>query len=199
MPSRTRITFTDRLLGDTVLKLVPKNISPNQITVARMILTPFVGAVLFLEYYYVGFALFALTALTDALDGARARLDSRITRFGEFWDPVADKFLVGMVVCIMLPRLAGLPILLIVILGEIAPLLALYAASKKKGLENLDVSANIWGKLKMIAQCIALLAILADSAFGVPIFVPAGFYLFTISVLLSLISTHLHYRNWIKA
>lgn len=66
---------------------------PNTLTVARIVLIPvFVTAVIYGKYDYA-LCLFVIAAVTDMLDGLIARLKSQKTPFGNFLDPLADKFL----------------------------------------------------------------------------------------------------------
>lgn len=66
---------------------------PNILTLLRILLIPcFIG---FLLYDRQGWALsvFLLAGLTDALDGAIARLFNQKTLIGTYLDPIADKLL----------------------------------------------------------------------------------------------------------
>lgn len=66
---------------------------PNTLTITRIILIPlFVTSVIYRRYDYALF-LFVIAALTDMFDGLIARLKSQKTAFGNFLDPLADKFL----------------------------------------------------------------------------------------------------------
>ena len=69
---------------------------PNQLTILRIILTPF-----FLFFFLspdplfkqISVAIFVVAALTDWYDGWLARKFNYITTWGKFWDPLADKIL----------------------------------------------------------------------------------------------------------
>jgi CDP-diacylglycerol--glycerol-3-phosphate 3-phosphatidyltransferase len=70
---------------------------PNCLTMARIIITPFFLAMLFAEAWYwktLALAVFGLASLTDFYDGRLARSGNRVTAFGRFMDPLADKVLV---------------------------------------------------------------------------------------------------------
>lgn len=69
---------------------------PNQLTILRIILTPFF-LVLFLSenpvLKQISLGVFIIAALTDWYDGWLARKFNYITSWGRFWDPLADKIL----------------------------------------------------------------------------------------------------------
>src|SRR5512135_2881789 len=145
---QTKIYPHDRLLAATVLKLVPPQVTPNQITILRILLTPVVLWLLWVRAYEWGTALFLLVAFTDALDGSLARTRGQISSWGMMWDPVADKLLIGSVVALLLFR-AFPEELIVVIFGLEAAFLVGGYYRKKQGV---IVSANWWGKLKMLCQ-----------------------------------------------
>lgn len=68
---------------------------PNQLTVLRIILTPFFAAALIAKWYYWSLFLFVLAMLTDWYDGYAARKMGKITPFGKYLDPLADKLLIS--------------------------------------------------------------------------------------------------------
>jgi CDP-diacylglycerol--glycerol-3-phosphate 3-phosphatidyltransferase len=75
---------------------------PNQLTVLRMVLTPVVVFFLSREsltFRYFALAVFFLASLTDWYDGYAARKFGRITQWGKFLDPLADKILVIATFC----------------------------------------------------------------------------------------------------
>jgi len=118
MTDAPKITFSDRMLAATVLKLIPHRVTPNQITVLRFFLIPFVLFLVFTEHYEAGLVLFAFAAFTDALDGALARTTNRVTEWGKIYDPVADKILIGTTALVLVPRHLGFGIVFAVIFIE---------------------------------------------------------------------------------
>jgi len=79
----------------------PAGISPNTLTIARILLIPVGVYTLFLDggdnstYQIVSWCIFFTLGLTDIADGRWARQSNRITPLGTFLDPVADKALIG--------------------------------------------------------------------------------------------------------
>jgi len=80
---------------------LPSLITPNSLTVTRILLIPVGVYVLFLDggdnarYQVIAWTIFFLLGLTDIVDGKWARQSNRITALGTFLDPVADKALIG--------------------------------------------------------------------------------------------------------
>ncbi|MEP7333640.1 MAG: CDP-diacylglycerol--glycerol-3-phosphate 3-phosphatidyltransferase [Terracoccus sp.] len=75
---------------------------PNALTVLRILLVPVYGVLLLHEngdqpwWRFWAWAVFAVAALTDGLDGKLARSRGQVTNFGKVADPIADKALTGM-------------------------------------------------------------------------------------------------------
>ena len=155
---------------------------PNKLTMLRLFMVPVMTVFLLLPdawipwqwAYGAGLVIFALTSLTDMLDGKIARSRNLITNFGKFMDPVADKFMVigtmlAMLFRMMNPALYGVAYqrafvtvyfvaVLLVIFRELAITslrLVLVNASGKV------VAANMLGKIKTVCQiaCICVLFI----------------------------------------
>ena len=73
---------------------------PTVLTISRFIFAIFVSVLLFFDSndaVIIALILFILGSLSDALDGAFARRRSSQSKFGAFLDPIADKFLVFLV------------------------------------------------------------------------------------------------------
>jgi CDP-diacylglycerol--glycerol-3-phosphate 3-phosphatidyltransferase len=76
---------------------------PNQLTVLRMVLAPLLVFLLSREsltYRYLALIVFLFASLTDWYDGYAARKLGRITQWGKFLDPLADKILVITTFCV---------------------------------------------------------------------------------------------------
>ena len=155
---------------------------PNRITMVR-----FVGAlVLFAIFaiwgdveaeaieedrapFLVAFWLFVVVAATDYLDGYLARRDQIITAFGRIADPFTDKVLIlGAMVylCVMPWSAERLPATYVVVI-----LAREFLVTGLRGyIESLgrEFPADGFGKIKMIAQCLAVGGVFWLDAFPWP-------------------------------
>jgi cardiolipin synthase len=68
---------------------------PNFLSLLRIILVPILVIFLIQESYAKALIIFVIAGLTDALDGAVARLLNKQTKLGSFLDPLADKILLS--------------------------------------------------------------------------------------------------------
>ncbi|GBD31230.1 MAG: hypothetical protein KatS3mg081_0932 [Gemmatimonadales bacterium] len=69
---------------------------PNTLTLARIILSPVIALLPFIEGYFpklVAFVVFIAAAVSDVYDGRLARERRQITDLGKMLDPLADKLL----------------------------------------------------------------------------------------------------------
>src|SRR5690242_5185305 len=83
------------MLDESRPHLNPFRAAPNLLTLARICLAPFLVAAILEKRFELGFILFIAAGLTDALDGALARLLKQRTDLGHYLDPVADKLLLS--------------------------------------------------------------------------------------------------------
>ncbi|MFA5688309.1 MAG: CDP-diacylglycerol--glycerol-3-phosphate 3-phosphatidyltransferase [Kiritimatiellales bacterium] len=140
---------------------------PNILTLSR-----FVFAILFMVCLSVPFSgatiialiLFAVAALTDALDGYLARKIYGCTDFGKLMDPLADKVLTAAAFI----GFAGLRLMpawmvtLIISREMMVTGLRLLAAEK-----GVVLAAGAWGKHKTVWQMVYIIAVLIARPFGV--------------------------------
>jgi CDP-diacylglycerol--glycerol-3-phosphate 3-phosphatidyltransferase len=130
----------------------------NVLTGVRLALVPFFVVALFrvdgldTDWRLLAFALFAVAAITDRLDGEIARKRGLVTSFGEIADPIADKALTG-------SALIGLSILglvpwwiTVVILGREVGVTVLRFWVLRHGV----IPASRGGKAKTFVQTIAI-------------------------------------------
>jgi CDP-diacylglycerol--glycerol-3-phosphate 3-phosphatidyltransferase len=154
VPAGARVPPGDAPLPGTAPLL---NIA-NVLTGVRLVLVPFFVAALFhadgldADWRLLAFALFAVAAITDRLDGEIARKRGLVTPFGEIADPIADKALTG-------SALIGLSVLglvpwwiTVVILGREVGVTVLRFWVLRHGV----IPASRGGKAKTFVQTIAI-------------------------------------------
>ena len=139
---------------------------PNMLTCARIALVPVVALVIVSspENWVLGASVFAVAAISDALDGRIARARNCISTFGTMMDPVADKLLVGAaLISLAYVGRAAAWVAAAVIARELAvSALRLYA-----GRRGLLIAASPLGKAKMalqVAMVVVLMAAGMDAA-----------------------------------
>lgn len=141
--------------------------TPNKLTVMRIIMTPFFLAALLINFphhHLVALLLFITASVTDLVDGKLARKYNLITDFGKFLDPLADKMLTtaAFLAFIQLGIGHGITWITFIILIREFLITSLRLISAGKG--NV-IAANIWGKLKTVAQMSSIIFILASQYF----------------------------------
>lgn len=169
---------------------------PNSLTIARLILIPVFLLAASMKFLYADYAaagLFLLAALTDSLDGYFARKKNEVTRLGNFLDPVADKILItaALISLVEMGRLPGW-IAIIIISREIAVtgLRALAAA------EGTIIYPSRLGKIKTVAQVVAVVALfLRDYSFNI-IHIPFGYIAVTFALIFTIWSGLVYFRNF---
>ncbi|MEN8714090.1 MAG: CDP-diacylglycerol--glycerol-3-phosphate 3-phosphatidyltransferase [Verrucomicrobiales bacterium] len=131
---------------------------PNQLTVARLILTFVFVALLSLEDLSwsktAALFVFAIAAITDFLDGYIARKHNLVTNFGKLMDPLADKVLMcaGFV---LLTRLELIPAwIVVVILSREFMVTGLRLLASAEGVV---LAAENLGKYKTIFQIVTVI------------------------------------------
>ncbi len=179
----TRVNVFDRFFAVTILPLFPRSISPNRITIFRFISIPVILFLLIAGYNLAGTVLFVLAALSDALDGALARTEHRITKWGIVADPIADKLLIGSVALLVISTHLGWYITLAIVSIEL--ILALSAYFRYSGKL---MPAKTVGKLKMILQCVGVSFVLFYGIVPNPVILLIGQYILYAAILFGLAS-----------
>jgi len=134
---------------------------------------------------FVATLLFCAAAVTDWLDGYLARKLNQTSAFGAFLDPVADKLMVAAAL-IMLVQLARVDaIIAAIIIGREITISALREWMAQIGAHK-SVAVSMVGKIKTVAQMIAIPLLLYHSPFlGLPI-QEIGTWLIYIAAVLTL-------------
>lgn len=179
----TKVTWIDRIMAKTFLPLLPKRVTPNQITKFRLVSIPFVALLLALDFYLPGTLLFLFAAFSDALDGALARTKKMVTTWGTLYDPIADKLLIGAVSTIVISKYVSLYLALTIIVIEVFLVSSAYFRYK-----GAIVPAKTMGKLKMILQCLGIILVLFSVLFVMPSLLVAATYVLYVAVIFGLLS-----------
>lgn len=147
---------------------------PTKLTVLRLLLIPFCMAAIIAPVFpgdviwrIVAVAIFALTSITDMLDGMIARKYNLVTTLGKFLDPLADKMLIiGVLISVMLRysedktfcTVLGIALFVIVLREMSVTLLRMMAASK----DGIVIAAAWLGKCKTVTQMAAVIVMLVE-------------------------------------
>ena len=181
--------YSDTFLAKTLLPFIPHSISPNQVSWARIASLPFIYFLLSSEQYAWGLALFMLAALTDALDGAMARVRDKITETGKILDAVADRGLIIIVAVMLIPAYFGWWLLIAIGLLEAFNGLMAYRSRRKLGM---NPGANWAGKVKMFIQCIAFGMMFVALLSGSLAWIAYAYPLLVVSLLFALMQSFLY-------
>lgn len=76
----------------------------NKLTLSRILVIPVILVLLVIPHAWaawVALFLFGAAGITDGLDGYLARRENKVTRLGQFLDPIADKLLIASVILML--------------------------------------------------------------------------------------------------
>jgi CDP-diacylglycerol---glycerol-3-phosphate 3-phosphatidyltransferase len=134
---------------------------PNQLTLLRFLLT-----FVFLYYFLpaepvsqlIASVIFVMATLTDWYDGWYARKFGVITRWGQFMDPLADKFLVStaLIIFAVMDYVKWWMVWIIVGRDVLVTIIRVYAINK-----GTAIVTSLLAKWKTFGQMAMILAILA--------------------------------------
>ena len=175
---------------------------PNSLSVTRIFLVPLLVVVLLTKFEgrmilgvrkeLIGAAIFGIASLTDWLDGYLARRRGQVTALGQFIDPFADKLLT-IAAFISLVQMDLAPAWMVaIIVGREFAVTALRALAHAHGA---PMPASPLGKVKMVAQVVAILALILgkDHLHG---FVVIGQVALWVVVLTALASAADYFRRF---
>jgi len=159
-----KVLVTDRLIDICILWMIPHAVTPNHITLVRMLATPIVISLLWSSNYVWGVPLFLIVASTDAIDGALARTRNKITQWGMMFDPLADKCLILTTVIVLVSSNIHWVLACALIFMEIGIMGMALVWRKHGGI----ISANVWGKTKMFLQVSGVFLLLLSLWLSLP-------------------------------
>ena len=145
---------------------------PNWLTIARILivplivvalLTPLAESVFGISGYAFAIVLFIAASLTDIVDGQIARRRNQVSDLGKFLDPIADKLLVSAALIVLVEKHLAPSWAVVVIIGREFIITGLRSIAVTEGIV---IQAQMLGKIKMWAQCVAIVALLVAAANG---------------------------------
>lgn len=132
---------------------------PNLITVARLVLVPPAGWLLWHQNYGMALVVIAVAGLSDFIDGELARRFDWRSRFGQFADPLADKLLVS-VVFVVLVLQQHIPIWLVVVVVLRDVVILGGAAAYRLLFHDIEISPTFVSKANTAVQVVLPLLVL---------------------------------------
>ncbi len=173
---------------------------PTLLTWARIAAIPFIVGVYYLPWdmaskNLAATLMFVLFAATDWLDGWLARKLNQTSAFGAFLDPVADKILICASLLVLLQQDRVDTMIALIIIGREIAISALREWMAHIGASR-SVAVHMLGKLKTVAQMVAIPFLLYDSRlFGVINTRQWGTWLMTIAAVLTIWSMAYYLRK----
>ncbi len=147
---------------------------PNYLTLARILLVPLLVVILLtpiaddylgISSYALAIAIFLAASFTDILDGHLARRRNQVSNLGKLLDPIADKLLVSAALIVLVEKHLAPAWTVVIILGREFIVTGLRSVAAAEGI---IIAAQRVGKIKMWAQCVAIVALLVAGANGIP-------------------------------
>ena len=129
------------------------------------LLTPVADKWFGISGYVLAIILFLAASFTDILDGHLARSRNQVSTLGKFLDPIADKLLVSAALIVLVEKQLAPSWAVVIILGREFIVTGLRSVAASEGI---IMQAQTSGKIKMWAQCIAIVALLVAAAAGNP-------------------------------
>lgn len=143
------------------MNIIKNNIA-NILTIARILLLPFIVALFYAEANWGGLAawlclfIYVIAAITDFFDGYIARKLNQISAFGTFLDPISDKIFVStlMILLVAFGRIEGVWIILVILIFAREFLVS--GLREFLGPKNIKVPVTMLAKWKTTVQMLSL-------------------------------------------
>ncbi len=149
-----------------------KWVTPNQLTLTRILSVPVLLALLYVNNpvgNFAAFLVFFFACLTDYWDGVLARQRGEVTQMGKLLDPIADKVLIisSLIMLVWIGVAGVLPTILIT-----AREFAVAGLRSVAATEGIVIAAAPGAKWKTVLQMVAVgLLMVHHSPFSVPVHV----------------------------
>lgn len=142
---------------------------PNQLSLSRFLLAVVLFVLIHFESWIACIAILFVAFVTDWLDGYFARARGLTSEIGRSLDPLADKVLTGGAFIFLLPRGTAegwlTPWMVTLVICRELIITAVRGYMEKQGV---PFGAERLGKVKMLLQCVALVAIFTSLVLILP-------------------------------
>lgn len=148
----------DKVVFSLVQSYWPRRITPNHLTIARIMIGMALFILLFnfrIDNGWLILPFFFIGILTDLLDGVLARGFNMVSKFGAMTDPIADRVILVPIAVYSLIELNKFILFFLLVLEVINALISVIAHGKE-----VFSGSNIFGKTKMFLQSLVFMGIL---------------------------------------
>lgn len=180
------------------MSYLPKWITPNQLTVARIATIPVLLVLIVLRgplWNYLALALFTISCLTDYWDGYLARFRDEISPMGKLLDPIADKMLIA--ACLVLMTNLGVaPVVptVVILMREFA----VSGLRQVAAAEGVVIAAVRGAKVKTLLQMIAVGFLLVPDVSFAPVPLLVGQVLLWVAMVWTLWTGWFYFRSYFQ-
>jgi CDP-diacylglycerol--glycerol-3-phosphate 3-phosphatidyltransferase len=175
---------------------------PNSLTISRIFLVPLLVVVLLTKFEghmilgvrkeLVGACIFGIASLTDWADGYLARRRHQITPLGQIIDPLADKLLTSAAFISLVQMELAPAWMVAIIIGREFLVTGLRNLAYARGIV---IPASKLGKVKMVAQVVAILALILGDVFMAGL-ITIGHIALWVVVVTALVSAGDYFRRF---
>ena len=178
---------------------------PNKLTTVRLVSVPLFVIIYLIPYQSLGismptfdilstqlslldivlFVIFALSALTDYLDGYLARKNDLVTTFGKFIDPIADKLIVNTALLLLASSNHITIVIPIIMIARDTIVDAIRLGASQK---NVVLAASLLGKAKTMTQMLAIAILLLNNVIFSAVGIPMDQIMIWLATMISVIS-----------
>ncbi|RMG91957.1 MAG: CDP-alcohol phosphatidyltransferase family protein [Zetaproteobacteria bacterium] len=139
---------------------------PNLLTLARMLLTPFIVYAILEQQPELALLFMVAAGMTDMLDGAIARMFNQRTVVGAYMDPLADKLmLISAIVTLYAMGQVPLFLFLAIVFRDIVIILG--AIAYEIVTRKLTMAPTVTSKITTFFQITLVLSVLVQMGWGI--------------------------------
>lgn len=161
--------------------------APNQLTLLRLCIIPFIVLAIFDQAYRTAFGLFIFAGITDGLDGSLARVLKQRTILGQYLDPMADKLLLSTLFLVLHHQgLISRRVTVLVFARDLG--IVLVAAILYASVGMKDFRPSLFGKANTLAQIVALLTVLLSMFYAPPLVLLVRYWSLVATVIFTVVS-----------